>query len=90
MSHKLFEVKIDRVIVVGPKLDEKGAQRLRAFIEEAMREKMAAIREPLHGTEAAPIRIDLPGLSLETIEGARRIAYATAEAVMDALRGKTP
>ena len=89
MSHKSFEVKIDRVIVVGPKLDEKGTQRLRALIEEAMREKMAVIRAPLHSTEGAPIRIDLPGLSLDTLEGARRIAYATAEAVMDALRGKT-
>jgi hypothetical protein len=90
MNWKSFEVKIDRVIVFGPKIEEKAAQRLLALIHEAMREKMAQIRGPLHPDEGAPIRIDLPGLSLETVEGARRIAYATAEAVMDALRGKTP
>jgi len=88
-DRKAFEVKIDRVIIAGPPLGEKRARHLRALIEEAMREKMATIRDPLHRAEGEPIRISLPGLSLDTVEGARRIAYAAADAVMDALLGKT-
>jgi len=88
MKGKVFEVKIDRVIVVGPELDAHRSQRLRELIEQAMSEKIAAVQKFRERFEGEPIRLDLPGLSLDTVEGERRIAYATAEAVMNALLGK--
>ena len=89
MSGRVFEVKIDRVIVVGKELDDKRSKRLRALIEQAMSEKMTTFRTATERFEGEAIRIHLPGLSLDSVEGERRVAYATAEAVMDALLGKT-
>jgi hypothetical protein len=88
MSFAMFVVKIGRVIVTGLSLDEARASRLRALIAEELREKMASVREPVHPFEGEAMRIDLPHLSLETIEGERRVARAAADAVMQALRGE--
>ncbi len=88
MKGRVFEIKIDRVIVVGPELDARRSQRLRSLIEQAMSEKIITVQKFQERFEGEPIRIDLPGLSLDSIEGERRVAYATAEAVMNALLGK--
>ena len=88
MRRTVFEVKIDRVIVVGPELDPQRFQRLRELIEEAMSVKITAIQRFRERFEGAPIRIELPGVSLNSIEGERRVAYATAEAVLNVLLGK--
>lgn len=88
MNGKAFEIKIDRVIVVGPELDARRSQRLRALIEQAMREKITTVPKFRERFEGQPIRITLPGLSLDSVEGERRVAYATAEAVMNTLLGK--
>jgi hypothetical protein len=89
MRSSTFEIKIDRVIVVGAKLNEAHAHGLRTLIEEEMREKMASIRKPVHPFKGEAVRIDLPGLSLDTVEGVRRVARASADAVVEALRGKS-
>lgn len=88
MKGRVFEIKIDRVIVVGPELDAHRSQRLRELIAQAMSDKMTTLQKFRERFEGEPIRIDLPGLSLDTVEGERRVAYATAEAVMNALLGK--
>jgi hypothetical protein len=89
MNHTTFEVRIDRVIVSGQALDDARARRLRALIAEEMREKMAAVRAPIYPFAGEATRFDLPDLSLDTVEGERRVARAAADAAMDALHGKT-
>jgi hypothetical protein len=84
----VFEIKIDRVIVVGPEVDPQRSQRLRKLIEEALSEQIATVQKFQERFEGEQIRIDLPGVSLNSIEGERRVAYATAEAVKNALLGK--
>jgi hypothetical protein len=88
MNKRAFEIKIDRVIVVGPEIDARRSQRLGVLIEQAMREKITTVQKFRERYEGGPIRINLPGLSLDSVEGERRVAYATAEAVMNTLLGK--
>jgi len=88
MKRTVFEIKIDRVIVVGPEVDPQRSQRLRKLIEEALSEQIATVQKVQERFEGEPIRIDLPGVALNSIEGERRVAYATAEAVKNVLLGK--
>jgi hypothetical protein len=88
MTHSRFEVQIDRVIVLGPELDEDRAGNLRALIEEAIRERLESVRKHVLPFEGRESRIDLPDLSPQTPEWERRVARATADAVLGALRGE--
>jgi hypothetical protein len=82
-----FEVQIERVILVGPELDEARSRRLRALIEEEMTERLESLRRPVHPFEGGAIRVDLPSLSPGSPDWERRVARAAADAVLEALRG---
>jgi hypothetical protein len=87
MRPATFEVQIDRVLVIGPPLDQAQAQRLRARIEQEVSERITTFRNPALPFEGETIRIDLPDLAHQTVDWERRVAQATANAIVDALRG---
>lgn len=88
MNGSRFEIKIDRLIVTGPALDEATGRRLRTLIEEELRNQITSLRKPVEGFQGENRRIDLPDLSLGSVEGERRVARATADAILKAMRGQ--
>jgi hypothetical protein len=88
MRPSTIEIQIERVILVGPAMDEARVRRLRALIEETIRQRAETVRKPVQAFEGRAIRIDLPSLPPETPEWERRVADAAANAVLTALRGE--
>jgi hypothetical protein len=88
MRPATFELRIDRVLVVGPELDPDRARELRALIEKEMRERLESLTKPVQPYEGEAVRVDLPDLAPESPEYARRVARAAADVVENALRGK--
>ena len=89
MKGPRLEIKIDRVVLIGPSVSEEQGRRLRELVEQEIRDKAETRRDALHSYSGDRVQVEMSHVSLETSEGERRVARYMADAVMDALQGRT-
>lgn len=89
MKGPRLEIKIDRVVLIGPSVSEEQGRRLRELVEQEIRDKAETKRDTVHSYSGERVQVEMSHLSLETPEGERRVARYMADAVMDALQGRT-